>query len=123
MRLIQRVRAKQDIAFSGNVYSVPGVENLSKLFVVFESFSPFRLASVRHMVLSNRREENRAARQNPAWKATSTDDVRVGDGSARAALERNFWRCRRSGNLGLVEGDDNSASPCTDCNSEEQDYS
>ena len=53
MRLVQRVRAKRDIAFSGNAYSVLGVENLSKLFVVFESFSPFRLVSVRHMVLSN----------------------------------------------------------------------
>jgi len=80
MRLVQRVRVKRGIVSSGNVYSVLGVENLSRLFVVSESFSPFRLASVRHMVLSNRREESRAAHQNPVWKATSTDDARVGDG-------------------------------------------
>ena len=53
MQLVQRVRAKRDIAFSENVYSVLGVENLSRLSAVFESFSPFRLASVRHMVPSN----------------------------------------------------------------------
>lgn len=53
MRLVQRVRVKRGIVSSGNVYSVLGVENLSRLFVVSESFSPFRLASARHMVLSN----------------------------------------------------------------------
>lgn len=73
--LVQRVQAKRDIVFSESVYSVLVVENLSRLFVAFESFSPFRSASVRHMVLSNRREVNRVARQNPAWKASSTDDA------------------------------------------------
>lgn len=73
--LVQRVRAKRDIVFSESVYSVLEVENLSRLFVAFESFFPFRSASVRRMVLSNRREVNRVARQNPAWKASSTDDA------------------------------------------------